>query len=768
MKQGYIGKRIKRVDALEKVLGKPLYAVDLHMEGMLHLKVLRTPHPHALIKKIDVSKARQLPGVVQVITAADVPWLKTYGLIFKDQEVLVKEKSRYMGDRLAVVAAVEEKIARQALKLIEVEYEPLEVLSDPLRAMEAEAPRIHESGQVQFDHPYNKGNVLAIDHLLKGDVEKGFAQADHIFENVFSTQCVDHVAMEPEAGMAVYDPDTDCYTLWAPCQWTHDIQTDVSRALGIRVEQLKIIQPGAIGGAFGRREDISVHIILPLMAKLTGRPVKWVMTRQESMIMQTKRTPFTFRLKTGVKKDGAITAWQSEVIGDTGAYASTGASIVHQAMYMSTGPYEVPNVKGISYTVYTNNTYTGAMRGFGATEAAFAYERQMDCIARDMGWDPAEFRLKNAYRIGSRTANNQVLTTSVGAVDTILTARKHFGHKGVPAAPHKKRGAGMATIMFGCGYGEGFPDHSIAGAQVTAEGRVLINSAAADVGQGVKTILVQIAADVLNIPPDCIDLAVSDTASTKNAGSSSATRQTIFSGNAVKLAAENLLGKIFHRANLELGRAYPELSLLDGDIILHGTTRQMSLGELAKIARAKGEPLEAEGCYFPRTDIDYRDGQGDLVYVAYTFNTQYIEVEVDTETGQVDVIRIVAAPDVGTAINPVGVEGQSEGGAAMGLGMALMEEQVFHQGITVNADLATYLVPTALDVPPVETIIVESGDACGPFGAKGIGEPAMIPTAPAILNAIEDAVGIRLYDLPATPERVLAALKAKDREAENE
>ncbi len=504
------------------------------------------------------------------------------------------------------------------------------------------------------------------------------------------------------------------------------------------------------------------------MAKLTGRPVKWAMTRQESMIMQTKRTPFTFKLKTGVKNDGTITACHSEVIGDTGAYASTGSSIVHQAMYFSTGPYEVPNVEGISYTVYTNNTYTGAMRGFGATEAAFAYERQMDCIARDMGWDPAEFRLKNVYRIGCCTANGQVLTTSVGAVDTILTARNHFCHKGVPSAPYKKRGAGMATIMFGCGYGEGFPDHSIAGARVTADGRILINSAAADVGQGVKTILVQIAADILNVPPDCVDLAVSDTASTKNAGSTSATRQTIFSGNAVKQAAENLLGKIFHRANLELGRAYPELSVLDGDIILHGTSRQMSLGELAQIARDRGEPLEAEGCYFPRTDIDYQDGQGNLVYVAYTFNTQYAEVEVDTETGQVDVIRIVAAPDVGTAINPAGVEGQSEGGAAMGLGMALMEEQVFHQGITKNADLATYLIPTSLDVPDVETIIVESGDACGPFGAKGIGEPAMIPTAPAILNAIEDAVGIRLYDLPATPERVLAALKAKDREAENE
>lgn len=764
MSKGYIGKRVNRVDALEKVTGTALYSVDYYSEDMLYIKVLRTPHPHALIKKVDVSRARELPGVVKVITAADVPWLKKFGLIFKDQEVLVKEKSRYMGDALAVVAAQDERTARKALDLIEVEYEPLEVISDPLRAMEPDAPRIHESGQVPFQHEFNKGNVLSIDYLIKGDIKEGFAQADHIIENEFRTQFVDHAAMEPEAGLAIYDSEKDRYTIWAACQWIHDIQTDVARVLGVKVDQVQVIQP-TIGGAFGRREDISVHVILPLMAKLTGRPVKWVMTRQETMITQSKRTPITFKLKTGVRKDGTICAWQSEIIGDTGAYASTGASIVHQALYVSTGPYEVPHVHGVSYTVYTNNTYTGAMRGFGATEAAFAYERQMDCIARDIGMDPAEFRLKNAYRLGSATANGQVLTTSVGTADTILTARQSFGRKGSPSRPNKKRGMGMATIMFGCGYGEGFPDHSIAGAEVTDEGRIRIRSAAADVGQGVKTVLALVAADVLNIPPECIELAIADTHSTKNAGSTSATRQTIFSGNAVKLAAENLLGKIYHRANVELGRAYPELSIEDGDLILHGVEKQMSLGELAKIAKEKNEPLTAEGCYFPRTDIDYKTGQGSNVYVAYTYNTQFVEVEVDTETGQVEVLRIVAAPDVGKVINPVGLEGQSEGGSAMGLGMALMEEQVLSGAITLNPDFSTYLVPTALDVPDVETVPVESGDAVGPYGAKGIGEPAMIPTAPAIFNAIEDAVGIRLYDMPATPEKILAALKAKGEKA---
>lgn len=763
MTKGWIGKRVDRIDALDKVTGVAQYSADYYAEDMLYLKVLRAPHPHALIKSIDVSRARELPGVVKIVTAADVPWLNNFGIIFKDQEALVREKTRYMGDALAVVAAQDERTARRALDLVEVDFEPLPVLTDPLEAMEPESAKIHESGQVPFEHPLNKGNVLSIDYLKKGNIEQGFAEADYIITNEFRTQHIDHVALQPEAGLALYDPEKDHYTIWAATQWLHDVQTDVAQALGVKVNQVQIIQP-AIGGAFGRREDISVHILLPLMAKLTGKPIKWVMTREETMITQSKRHPMIFRLKTGVKKDGTITAWQSEVIGDTGAYASTGGAIVHQALYVSTGPYDIANVDGVSYTVYTNNTYCGAMRGFGATEAAFAYERQMDCIARDLGFDPVEFRLKNTFKHGSATANGQVLTTSLGIKETIVRGQERFGSKGTPSAPNKRRGAGMATSMFGCGYGEGFPDHSIAGAEVTDDGKIFIRSAAADVGQGVQTILTQIAADILNLPTALIELSLGDTHGTRNAGSTSATRQTIFSGNAVKLAAEALLGKIYHRAAVELGRVHPELSLEDGDIILHGTHKQMTLAQLAAIAKERNEPLSAEGCYFPRTDIDRATGQGENVYVAYTYNTQFAEVEVDIETGEVEVVRIVAAPDVGKAINPVGVEGQSEGGTVMGIGMALMEDQVFKNGLTANPDLSTYLIPTSLDVPDVETVIVESGDACGPYGAKGIGEPAMIPTAPAIISAIEDAVGVRLYDLPATPEKILAALTAKKEE----
>jgi len=449
----FVGKAVDRVDALDKVTGKAKYSADYYFEDMLYLKVLRAPHPHARIKSIDASKARELPGVVKVITAADVPWVKNFGMIQKDQEVLVREKTRYMGDALAIVAAETESIARQALEYIEVDYEPLEVISDPIEAMRSEATYIHEPRDEQCKHGLNPGNLLCVHNLKRGDVAKGFADADIIVENEIRTPHVEHVALQPEAGVARYDEESGICTMWVATQWLHDIQADVAQSLGMNPEQVQIIQP-AIGGAFGKREDVSVHIILALMAKLTGRPVKLVMTRKESMITQNKRHPIIFRHKTGVKKDGTLTAWEAEVIGDTGAYASTGSAVVHQALYFCTGPYKVPHVRGTSYTVYTNNTYAGAMRGFGATQAAFAYETQMDCIAAELEMDPLALRKKNAYEVGSVTPTGQVLTTSVGIKETLDMAEEVFGYEPgwkLKEEKGKLRGVGVATSMFGCG-----------------------------------------------------------------------------------------------------------------------------------------------------------------------------------------------------------------------------------------------------------------------------------------------------------------------------
>lgn len=420
MSEKYIGKDILKVDVQEKVTGKALYPDDIYFKDMLYLKIKRATHPHAYLRKLDLSKAEKLPGVVRIITAADIPQVKNFGLIIKDQPVLVGigQKMRYMGDALAMVIAENKEVASKAVKLIEVEVEELEVISDPLRAMEKEAPFIHKDG-----------NILVTHYLEKGDIKKGFAQAEVIIENEYRTSFLDHIPLQVEAGVGVFDPETEIIKLWVATQWLHDTQADIAQSLGFPKEKIRIIQP-VIGGAFGKKEDISVHIHLALAAIATKRPVKLTYSREESMITQSKRHPFIIRAKTGVTKEGYLTAWQVEVIGDTGAYASSGPAVVHKGMYHCTGPYNVDNVKGVAYTVYTNNTYAGAMRGFGTTQMAFAYESQMDILAHKLGINPAQFRLQNAYEIGSSTPNSQILTHSVGVKETIKEALNMAGWKG--------------------------------------------------------------------------------------------------------------------------------------------------------------------------------------------------------------------------------------------------------------------------------------------------------------------------------------------------
>jgi len=420
MPKKYVGKNILKVDVQEKVTGKAIYPDDIYFDDMLYLKIKRATHPHAYLRRIDISKAQKLPGVVKIITAADIPEVKNFGLIIKDQPVLIGigQKMRYMGDALAIVIAESKKAVSQAVNLIEVEVEELEIISDPLRAMEKDAPPIHQDG-----------NVLATHYLEKGDIKRGFTQADVIVENEYKTSFLDQVPLQVEAGVGIFDPETKTITLWAATQWLHDTQADIAQSLGFPKEKIRIIQP-VIGGAFGKKEDISVHIHLALAAITTKRPVKLTYTREESMIAQSKRHPFIIRMKTGVTKKGYLTACQVEVIGDTGAYASSGLAVVHKGMYHCTGPYNVDNVKGVAYTVYTNNTYAGAMRGFGATQMAFAYESQMDILAQQLGIDPVQFRLQNAYNLGSSTPNRQILTRSVGVKETIKVAVDMAGWKG--------------------------------------------------------------------------------------------------------------------------------------------------------------------------------------------------------------------------------------------------------------------------------------------------------------------------------------------------
>jgi CO/xanthine dehydrogenase Mo-binding subunit len=422
MPKKYVGKDILKVDAQDKVTGQAQYSNDIYFDNMLYLKIKRATHPHAYLRRLDVEKARKLPGVVKIITAADIPHVKNFGLIIKDQPVLIGagQKMRYMGDALAIVIAESKEIASKAVKLIEADVEKLEVISNPLRAMEKDAPFIHQDG-----------NILATHYLEKGDIKKGFSEADMIAENEYKTTFIDQLPLQVEAGVGFYDEENEIVKLWAATQWLHDTQADVAQSLGLPKEKIRIIQP-VIGGAFGKKEDISVHIHLALAAIATKRPVKLTYSREESMIAQSKRHPFIIRMKTGVTKKGYLTACQVEVIGDTGAYASSGLAVVHKGMYHCTGPYNVDNVKGIAYTVYTNNTYCGAMRGFGATQMAFAYESQMDILSRKLGIDPVQFHLQNAYDIGSSTPNRQILTHSVGVKETIKEAADIAGWKGGP------------------------------------------------------------------------------------------------------------------------------------------------------------------------------------------------------------------------------------------------------------------------------------------------------------------------------------------------
>ena len=419
MRGNVVGHSIEKVDAVSKVTGQALYANDLYVENMLHMRNLRAPHPHAIIKKIDLTEAYQVPGVVKIITKEDVPELRNFGLIVKDQPTLIGigEKTRYQGDTLALVIAETEKAAAQAMRKIKVDYEKLEVITCPIRAMEEDAAHIHEGG-----------NVLCVHKLQKGDVVKGFMEADLIVYNEYKTQHVEHAPIQPDAGFATIDEDGNI-CIWSATQWLHDTRVDIAQALQMPAEKIRMIQP-VIGGAFGKREDIICQLHLAIAVRAVERPVKVVYSRDESIIATTKRHPIIFRFKTGVKKDGTLTAWEATVIGETGAYASSGPAVVHKGLYHCTGPYNVPNVRGAAYTVYTNHIYSGAMRGFGVTQTSFAYESQMDIIAEKLGMNPVELRLKNAYTVGSTTPNGQVLHASVGVKESIIKAVEAFERQG--------------------------------------------------------------------------------------------------------------------------------------------------------------------------------------------------------------------------------------------------------------------------------------------------------------------------------------------------
>jgi len=735
-----IHKTIPKTDAVDLARGKKLFSEDIRLNDPLILKVKRSERPHARLISVDVGKAMEIPGVLGVLVHTDVPGEKFYGLISKDQPILAIDRVRFVGEAIALVVAEEEEVAEQALDAIDVIYEDLPAVFDPERALAPDAPLIHDNG-----------NLLHQRLIRKGDVDKALLQSHVVVKRTYQTSHLEHTYLEPDAGAGYIDQD-GTFVIYASTQNPHYDQDEVARILAVDRSRVRVIQ-AATGGGFGSKLDLNVQGYIALALYHFRRPGRLVYSREEAYLATPKRHPLKMEMETGAAKDGRLLALRARIICDTGAYASYGMAVATRAAVHVTGPYKVDNVDIQGLAVYTNNPVAGAMRGFGAPQVAFAYESQMDILAKELGIDPLKLRKRNAFARGSVTATGQSLNNSVGILACLDAVESHYEKAKQEwkreDSPGHVRGIGLGSMWYGIGNtASKNPAH--ARMEITPEGSVELYTGAADIGQGSTTVLAQIAAEVLGLPPNKIKAIIADTKLTANAGATSASRQTYISGNAVKDAAQKLADALVQQGAEILGVSQEDVQLTDGFVQERKTGKKISIGEVARRLAKQGGRLQFDGYFDPQTTmLDPETGQG-IPYATYAFATHLAMVEVDTSTGQVFVNKIIAAHDVGRAIHPQNVEGQIQGGVAMGIGFALMEEYIPGQ----THSMADYRIPTSLDVPDVVSIIVEDAEPTGPFGAKGVGEPSLIPTAPAIINAIADALGKRMYVLPATPERI--------------
>ncbi len=738
-----IGRNIERLGARERVRGAPIYSADIRLENPLVLKILRSGKAHAQIRSLNIEKALGIKGVVRVFTAADIPGENLMGIINRDHPLLATDKVRSATDPVALVAAQTEAAAEAALKAIEVAYKELPAVFDPEAAMDDGAPKIHENG-----------NILLTRTVCKGNAETAFDGCVSIIEKVYQTSMIEHNYLEPDAGAGFVDED-GTLVIYASTQNPHYDHKEVVSLLGVEDHQVRIIQ-AATGGGFGSKLDLNVQGFLALALFHLKQPVRCVYSREEAYLATAKRHPLTIKMKTGADTDGRVKAMKATIICDTGAYGSYGIAVASRAAVHATGPYEIENVDIKSHCVYTNKPFCGAMRGFGTPQIAFAHESQMDLHAAALGLDPIEIRLRNALSKGSVTATGQVLSASVGIGDCLAALKPHYAK----AASHwlnekndayQLKGIGVGAMWYGIG-NTGTKNPSSARVEMDGNGGITLYTGAADIGQGSSTVLSQIAAETLGVAPETVQLVTADTGRTPNAGATSASRQTYISGNAVKIAVEKLVDALKSEASRALGAEKTSLTVDAGEVKGSADPQlKITYGQLARRISSRAESLVFEGHFDPETvPLDPRTGQG-VPYTTYAFACQLALVVADALTGEVTVERIVAAHDVGKAIHPESVIGQICGGVAMGLGFALMEE--FEPGKT--ASMKDYHIPTCADMPEIIPIIVESPEPSGPFGAKGVGEPALIPTAPAILNGLADAFGERIYNLPANLERVL-------------
>ena len=754
-----IGKRQSGLDERDKVLGKVIFADDYTMPGMLYGKVFRSTRPSALIKRVDVSKAEALEGVVCVLTWEDVPNNESVknvvgqttevGLLEATNQVLARDRVRYFGEAIALVAAETLEAAKEAVELIEVDYEDLPAVFDPLEARKPGAPKIH-----------GENNVIASWKLRKGDAEGGFAKADVVVENTYRTPRQEHAHLEPEAGVSWVD-DMGVINIRYAAQVIEHYR-DVATVLGLPESRVRVIGT-LIGGGFGGKEDITVEVFLGLLAWKTRRPVKLTYTREEMGFGRHKRPPTVLRYKHGATKDGKLVAMEAELVSDAGAYVYLTPWILIYSTVHCTGPYEIPNVKVDANSVLTNNIMTSAFRGFGGMEVAFAYESQMDELARKLKLDPVDFRSNNFFKKGSETANFQTITSDVLLEEAANKAMEALGKKS-KGDSRRKIGRGLACIWQSYGRMTYLHDTSNAWVNLEMDGSAVVRSGIPDLGGGQRESLRVIVAEVLGLPLDEVHVISTDSQVTPLAGTVTATRALMMSGNAAKLAAENVRKIITDKASQMLGVAPEKLDLRDKMVFsLDDRKKKLPLVEVIKqCATEQILPQSLATFKAPTSEPVTDEVIKDPVFPDYTFGAQAAEVEVDTETGEVQVLKWVSAYDIGQAINLNRVEGQMEGGAAQGMGFGLMEDYLEVEGVPWTWTLHEYLIPTSKDMPDIKTVVLQSKTGKGPFGAKGIGEPAITAAAPAVVNAIRDAIGVRINHIPATPERIFFALKEKE------
>jgi CO/xanthine dehydrogenase Mo-binding subunit len=758
-----IGKSVTRLDAPLKVTGKAIYLDDLKMPGMLFGKVLRSNLPHAVIKKIDISQACNISGVKAVVTGDEFSYRQ--GLFIRDEPFLAQAKVRYVGEAVAAVAATSEEAAQKGVESIKVQYEPLPAIFDAVEAMKGDAPLIHED-PASYPHldpcnPVANSNVCSHFKLRKGDVESAFRNADYIVEDTYTTQFIQHCALEPHAAIALFDP-SGRITVWTPNDGPHRCLREIALALGIPFSDIRVIAPFQ-GGGFGSKGGLRAEAAAIALAwKARFSPVKVTFTREEVFTSTLLRHPLVINTTAGVMKNGQLIAKKVELFWNTGAYGEKGPWVCKNASMTASGPYRIPNVWIDGYCVYTNNPIAGPMRGFGVPQVTLAYESQMDEIAKKLKIDPLKLRLQNVLDENDEAAWGEKLF-SIGLKECLEKAAA--GIKWNKKARSKYRGKGIACMQKFSGTPPGVTSAAV---RYNHDGTLNILTSSMEVGQGVMTVLSQIASEELKVPVQQIRVSFADTDFTPFDPSTIGSRTTFHMGNAVKLACDDIKQQAISIASEYFKVPEKELKFDGLKVISQIDKRKISINNLLNLyyggAGGGGGGLLGRGTFYTKdgTRLDPETGQGRRPAAFWMYGAQAAEVEIDPETGKIKILKLITAHDVGKAINPLNCEQQMEGALAMGIGYALFEELNMNHGQIFNASFEGYKMPTACDLPQnIESLFVERAHPEGPYGAKGMAEPALAPTAAAIANAICDATGIRVKEVPLKPERILALLNKR-------